>query len=203
MCTTSQKQGPSLNPETGGEHHHPSHQTGKELLQHAPNPTSMPPTSYWSHIMHKQLVCIGCNIKASKWKPGAYSDAMYDPKKDPYNSPLPLQWYFKPSTPNVHLCPECMHDSNWDFIRPSANGRCQPCPKHFDSNRNHDWHLYKDQEVPKCIQQLIDSHEEQSKMNKSLLNLDKHFIKEQAMERAHICSMCCSTVRCSIYNDRQ
>ena len=30
-----QKQGPSPNPETGGEHHHhPSHQTGEELLQH-------------------------------------------------------------------------------------------------------------------------------------------------------------------------
>ena len=29
-----QKQGPSPNPETRGEHCHPSHQTGKELLQH-------------------------------------------------------------------------------------------------------------------------------------------------------------------------
>ena len=97
---------------------------------------------YWNHMCN-QLVCSSCNIKASKWKPGMYNDALY-------NSSLPLQWYFKPSTPNhVHLCPECMHDSNWDFVGPSANGRCQPHPKHFNLNRNHDWNLYKDQEVPK------------------------------------------------------
>ena len=70
---------------------------------------------------------------------------------------LPLQWYFKPSTPNVHLCLEYMNESNWDFAGPSANGRCQPSPKHFDSNRTHDWNLYNDQEVPKCIQQLVEA----------------------------------------------
>ena len=57
---------------------------------------------------------------------------------------------------------------------------------HFDSNRIHNWNLYKDQEVPKCIQQLVESHIELSNTDKSILDLNKHFIKEQAMERAHI-----------------
>ena len=97
-------------------------------------------TSHYWNPMHKQLMCISCNAKASKWKL-VYATTLvplYDPMDDPYNSPLPLWWYFKPSTPNIHLCPECMHDSNWDIVGLSANGSCQPHPKHFDSNRNFD-----------------------------------------------------------------
>ena len=60
------------------------------------------------------------------------------------------------------------------------------CTKHLDSNRNCNWNLYNDQEVHKCTQQLINSHKEQSKTDKSLLNLDEHFINKQAMERAHV-----------------
>ena len=59
---------------------------------------------YWNH-MHNQLVCISCNVKASEWKPGLYNNAMYDPVEDPYNSPLPLQWYFNtqnPPMPRMH-----------------------------------------------------------------------------------------------------
>ena len=87
-----------------------------------------------------------------------YKNATYDPEEDPYNSPLSLQWYFKPSTPNIHLCPEFMNDNNWDFVRPSANGSCQAHPKHFDSNTKCIGNPYKDLEVLKHIQQLVESH---------------------------------------------
>ena len=51
------------------------------------------------------------------------------------------------------------------------------------TSKKPNWNLYKDQEVlPKCIQQVIISHEDRSKTDKSLLNLNEHFIKEQAME---------------------
>ena len=107
---------------------------------------------YWNHICN-QPVCISCDVRASKWKPVMYNDAMYDPEEDPYNllsttSPVVLQTLHT----NVHLCPEFMQNSNWGFAGPSANGRCQPCLKHLNSNRNCDWTPYKDQEVPKHIQ---------------------------------------------------
>ena len=110
ITLTSRKTRPSILPKTGGKHNHPSHQTSKELLQHTIRHQSLPLLELH---MHKKHVCISCNIKASKQKPGMYNDTMYNPEEDPYNSPLPLQWYLKPSTPNIHLCPECMHDSNY------------------------------------------------------------------------------------------